>query len=198
MNRSSFAFILFFGLSSFAMAQAPAANPQPSLADFARQNREQKRVKAKTVVTNDTINTSKAPIPEIRTDSTDNSGDIVASISRFKDSHTAQETEAAVKEWFDGEDSQLAYEYSSTGQRTTPSWARYGSTDPAPTTYQQYNERMLAQARADELNQQSVQQSAERRENLKNRLLRVRSGIRGFGLAYEWFKVRCGNNDCRY
>lgn len=198
MNRSLFALIFFLGLTSLVLGQAPVGDGQPSLADFARKNREQKRVKAKTVFTNDSINTARGPIPELRTDATDNSSDIVAAISRFKDAHTPQETEAAVKEWFDGEDSQLAYEYSHSGERVAPAWNRYGSSDHAPTTYQQYNERMLAQARADQLNQQSFQQSAERRANLQSRLLKVRTGIRGLGLTYEWFKVRCGNSDCRY
>ena len=131
-------------------------------------------------------------------DAIDNSGEIVDAIARFKATHTVQETEAAVREWYEGEDSQLAYEYNRSSERSIPAWIQYGSSDNPPTTYKQYNERMLTQARAEEVNSQTLQQNAERRANLQSRFLKVRTGARGLGLAYDWFKVRCGNSDCRY
>jgi hypothetical protein len=179
------------------MAQAPAAAAQPSLAEVARQNREQKRPKAKVVYTEDTLSASKGPIPEIRADATDNSDEIVAAIDYFRSKHTAKETETVVRDWFDGEDSKLAYDYSQTEDMYRGSWP-YTSEDNYPTTPQQYRERELAANRAYSVRRQSVQESNDRRQHLQTRLGKVRTGIRRFGLNYEWFKVRCSNSDCSY
>jgi hypothetical protein len=186
--------VLFTGL---LLAQAPAAEPQPSLADVARQNREQKRPKAKVVFTEDTITASKGPIPEIRADLTDNSDDIVAAIEQFRSKHTAKETETAVRDWYDAEDSQLAYEYAQAEDMYRSSW-QYSSEDHNMVTPQQYRERELAANRAYSVKRQSVQESTERKQRLQSRLGKVRTGIRKIGLNYEWFKVRCSNADCNY
>jgi hypothetical protein len=186
--------VLFAGL---LLAQVPAAAPQPSLADVARQNREQKRPKAKVVVTEDTITASKGPIPEIRADATDNSDDIVAAIDYFRSKHTAKETETAVRDWFDSEDSKLSYDYSHSEDMYRGSWP-YSPEDRNMVTPQQYRERELAANRAYSVRQQSAQQSSERKQRLQSRLLNVRTGIRKIGLNYEWFKVRCSNADCSY
>jgi hypothetical protein len=179
------------------MAQAPAAEAQPSLADVARQNREQKRPKAKIVYTEETLTAAKGPIPEIRADVTDNSEEIVAAIEYFRSKHTAKETETTVKDWYDSEDSKLAYEYSQTEDMYRGSWA-YASEDNYPTTQQQYRERELAANRAYSVKRQSVQESSERKQRLQSRLGKVRTGIRKLGLNYDWFKVRCSNADCSY
>lgn len=186
--------VVFAGLS---LAQAPVADAQPSLAEVARQNREQKRPKARVVFTEETLTAAKGPIPEIRSDGNDNSDEIIAAIDQFRSKHTAKETETAVKDWYDAEDSKLAYEYSQTEDPYRGSWP-YSSEDRNMTTPQQYRERELAAARAYSVKQQSMQQSSERKQSLQSRLNKVRTGIRKFDLNYEWFKVRCGNSNCSY
>jgi hypothetical protein len=179
------------------MGQAPAVDERPSLAEAARQNREQKRPKARLVLTDETLAAAKGPIPEIRSDVTDNSEDIVAAIDYYRSKHTVKETEIVVRDWFDSEDSKLAYEYSQTEDIYRGSWP-YASEDNYPTTPQQYRERELAASRAYSVKRQSAQESSERKLRLQSRLNKVRMGIRKFGLNYEWFKVRCSNSDCSY
>jgi hypothetical protein len=192
------AFLSFCFVGSMA-SQVPTDDAQPSLAEIARQNREQKKPKSKTVITDETIAASKGPIPEIRVDGTDNSKEIIEDIGRFKAKHTIQETESAVRDWYESEDSQLAYEISNANIQNGSSWARYyGSQDKPPTTAKQSNERALTQARAYEVDRRSAALSGEIRAHLQTRLSAVRTGILRFGLSYDWFKVRCGNGDCSY
>jgi hypothetical protein len=199
MYRFLFIAALFLCFVGSIVAQAPTENSQPSLAEVARQNREQKKLKSRIVVTDETIAASKGPIPEIRVDATDNSKEIIEAIGRFKASHTVQETESAVRNWYESEDSQLAYEVERGNERDGSSWSRYyGSQDRPPSTAAQSNERQLTQARAYEVDRRSAARSTEIRAHLQTRLGAVRTGISRFGLNYEWFKIRCGNGDCSY
>jgi hypothetical protein len=199
MNRILIASTLLLCFATSLHAQAPAEGEQPSLAEVARQNREQKKAKSKIVITDETIAASKGPIPEIKENGTDNSKEIVAAVARFKSTHTAQETEAALHSWYDGEDSQLAYEYGQSQQNWDGSWTRYyGSQDRPPATYQQMQERQLTQARANDVDRRSQAVSTDMRVNLQSRLGKVREGVCALGLNYEWFKIRCSAADCSY
>jgi hypothetical protein len=188
--------VLFVGV---LMAQAPAADAQPSLADVARQTRQRNSGKAKTVITEETIAAAKGPIPEINADGVDNSKQIIAAIEQYKATHTPKETEEAVRDWYEGEKSQLEYEYQQSSPGSQSYWTYYyGSQDHSPTTQTQARERQLTEARASAVNQRSMMQSGERRSHIQNRLSLVRAGVLSLGLRYDWFKIPCGYADCSY
>jgi hypothetical protein len=93
----SWTFLLPFA----AFAQSDAQ--QDDVAEAARKAREKKSPHAKKIVTDDddTGVRTKVAFPELKTEGAANSDEIVAKVQEFKATHTPQETEAAVRAWFE-------------------------------------------------------------------------------------------------
>jgi hypothetical protein len=84
-------------------ALAQSDSQQDDVAEAARKAREKKTAHAKKVVTDDDDSgiKSKTSFPELKTDGATNNDEIVARVKEFKSTHTPQETEAAVRAWFE-------------------------------------------------------------------------------------------------
>jgi hypothetical protein len=99
---------------SFAQ-QSPAAPPLPEptftgadqpLGTVARNSKKQPDTHAKKVITEDNMNAM--PLPPLRMDSAENSDEVIAAIGEYKRTHTPDETEAAVRAWYERYDQDLA------------------------------------------------------------------------------------------
>jgi hypothetical protein len=90
-----------FLLPFAAFAQSDAQ--QDDVAEAARKAREKKATHARKVVTDDDDNIIKTKVafPELKTEGATNNDEIVAKVKEFKATHTPQETEAAVRAWFE-------------------------------------------------------------------------------------------------
>ena len=200
MKRIFVILIFLFNGVVICVAQSTNSDAQPSLADVARQTREMNKGKSKAVITDETIAASKGPIPEISVDGADNSRQVIAAIENYKATHNPKQTEEAVRDWYEGEKSQLEFSYQQSAAGSDSSyWTHYfGSQDHSPLTPKQAQERQLTEARASAVNQQSLRLNGERRSHLQNRLASVRAGVMALGLRYDWFKIPCANSDCSY
>jgi hypothetical protein len=91
--------IFLLPLAAFAQTDAQ----QDDVAEAARKAREKKTARAKKIVTDDDDNgiKTKVAFPELKTEGAANSDEIVAKVKEFKAAHTPQETEAAVRAWFE-------------------------------------------------------------------------------------------------
>lgn len=101
--RLAILFVLFSILLLPSASFAQDDTQQDDVAAAARKAREKKATHAKKVVTDDDDSgiKTKVAFPELKTEGPANSDEIVAKVKEFKAAHTPQETEAAVRGWFD-------------------------------------------------------------------------------------------------
>jgi hypothetical protein len=81
-------------------AVAPAADQSASVAAAARSSKKP-AVHAKKIVDDDDMALHHGPIPRLIIEGSDNTAEIIAAIKRYKESHTPQQTEKALHDWFD-------------------------------------------------------------------------------------------------
>jgi hypothetical protein len=102
--------LAFALLLSVAAAQQPTpvapAAPEPTatgtdepLGTMVRNSKKQSAMRAKKVITEDDMDGLANKLPRIRMDAAENSDEIVAAIGEYKQSHTPEETEAAIQAW---------------------------------------------------------------------------------------------------
>src|SRR5438270_9839476 len=110
---------LFFSLSSLAAAQSTppssmsAPPPQaPSsdkpIAAAVRESKTQKNARAKKVFTDDDMDANTGPLPKLKMEGIDNTDQIIAEIGNYRKTHTAEQPEEVLHDWYDEYDSQLA------------------------------------------------------------------------------------------
>jgi len=81
-------------------AVAPAADQSASVAAAARSSKKP-AVHAKKIIDDDDMALHHGPIPRLMIEGSDNTAEIIAAIKRYKESHTPQQTEKALHDWFD-------------------------------------------------------------------------------------------------
>ncbi len=188
----AFATLIVMGSTSLAQGSS-SASTDASLAEAARRLRPQKSVHPDKVFTGDEVEENDGPLPRLHAEGDDNSGDIVAAIVRYKETHSAAETEKTIHEWYDRFDQALA---SAIQENIDLNAEWFGSPANPYAQCQQGPELAACQKRAgDAINRtQDVHKQIKANENLigriQQRFLSVRRGIRQSGLAYSWFKVR--------
>jgi hypothetical protein len=98
------------GCSVMALAQSQpvAPTPEPSsgtaspLAAAATSAKAQKTAHAaKKVFTDDDMEANAGPLPRLKMDGPDNGDEIVAAITKYKETHTQEQTEQVVQTWYD-------------------------------------------------------------------------------------------------
>ena len=198
-----------------AMAQAPSsastptpapatpATPQPkkeelSLADLARAARKGKptplAASGKVMVTNDNLQPrAKLLFDDIDLER-DNSDALIAAMLSYKRLHTPAETENAIREWYQLQDS---YMQNLVNQRDAlQATAQGNGRSSYPRNSAAYRE-YEAQAMRQMQNQQDAYEQSRKVGILLGRLqqglIKVRGGIQRENLRYDWFKILNGN-----
>jgi hypothetical protein len=174
--------------SSAACAQ-DSAQQEKSLGEVAREAKKSPTPKAKIVVTDDsnTLKSHPNPIPAIFKDGLDNSDDILAAILDYKAKHNEDETAAAVKAWYDENDSRL--------KDAIVENARIESAVRPPySTPEQY--KAIVAERLHDL--QLRRENGLLMARIQNTFIKVRNGLIAHGMKYPWFKIRCGNGNCSF
>ena len=183
--------LLFSCLAVFAQ--------EDSVADAARKTHASAS-KAKTLITDETLNYDHGPLPEMNIDGVDNSDDIINAIKKYKENHTPDETEVAVRGWYDRYDMmfQKAFDENTAIRARIQDRAAH----PPSLIYREEAEayRRIDEIRRDEMmadlqNQRKVQKNGLLEARIQQTLQKVRTGIGAFGLRYEWMKIRFGNGN---
>src|SRR5882724_4945604 len=124
-------FLIFFALAIVSAAggqstppSSLAAPPQtPSsdkpIAAAVRDSKTQKNPHAKKVFTDDDMDATSNPLPRLKMDGIDNTDQIIAEIGSYRRTHTPEETEQVLHDWFDEYDSQLRAPIEDTQSRST-------------------------------------------------------------------------------
>jgi hypothetical protein len=85
-----------------------AQEPIKSLGEIAREAKKNKAVRAKAVITEETLSGQEGPLPKLSLEGPENNRDIVLVIGDYKARHTDQQTEQMVHHWYSESDSMLA------------------------------------------------------------------------------------------
>src|SRR5579863_8996041 len=93
---------------SSAAADQTSSDTSNSLAAAARKAKATNHAHAKKVFTDDDMEAQAGPFPRMKMDGAGNDDEILSAISKYKLTHTPQQTEEAVRSWFDRYDQELA------------------------------------------------------------------------------------------
>lgn len=182
--------------SSAAADQNSSSDTGNSLAAAARKAKAANPAHAKKVFTDDDMETQAGPFPRLKMDGAGNDDEILAAISKYKLTHTPQQTEDAVRSWFDRYDQELAAAMKSNLDTVSLRNANLTNGYELCQQVQDYEDYAHCQSR-----QASEQRGAQHDRNeintnnnvvmrIQHSFTNIRVGLNQNGLHYEWFKVR--------
>jgi hypothetical protein len=189
---------------SVAQAQHPAstlASPtipdeDASPAQVARDKKAQKNTHAKKVVTDEDMEGSAGPLPRLRMDGAENGDEIVAAITDFRMTHTQEQTESAVRIWFDRYDEMLAAAIRENLDTKTLRETNYRNgyeLCQESQDYAQCHARQMAELRGARIDQIEMTKNSNLEVRIQHAFLKIRNGLMKSGLRYDWFRVRTTN-----
>ena len=177
--------------------QQSAAQSVP-LGDLARESRHQAGAHSRQVITEENlIPARKTLFPDITLEE-DNSEAIVASMVAYRYSHTPEETENAIRDWYGDQDYALAsvmrgiqqLQQQQTDRQQRVSDYNYYTPGDDPIDYNRIREQQRTAARATRLDQNAIQRNTRVAQRLQDGMNRVRAGLQRVRIYYPWFKVR--------
>ena len=189
-------------ICSAQTSSSPSSPPQSSdpnsVAAAVRDSKAQKTSHAKKVITDDDLTSvATGPFPRLKMDSLDNSDQIIREIGNYKKTHTAEETEQAVHDWFHEYDDQLFTAIQDNKNRSIlmqENQANGNDLCQESGDYEQCRNRQISEARGARNDWQVMARNNALIHRLQNALMKIRNGIAFFGLRYDWFKVRTTND----
>src|SRR5579864_998414 len=209
-SRSSYFSILVFSLLAFAnlngLAQTSAQQSQSaqtssdspaSLADMVRGSKAQKNAHARKVLTDEDMEASTGPLPRLKMDGAENADEVVAAISAYKAKHTPEETEKAVRLWYERYDEMLAAAIQENLDLKTlrdENLSNGYELCQQSQDYEHCQNRRMAEARGARHDQAEMAQNSNLMVRIQHSFSKVRNGLQQNNLHYDWFKIRTTNN----
>jgi hypothetical protein len=175
----------------------PTSSSDKTVAGAVRDSKAQKSPHAKKVFTDEDMDVSTGPLPRLKMDGIDNTDQIVAEIGEYKKTHTPEQTEQAVHDWYDEYDSQLAAAIRDNldrgvlmqeNQANGYDLCRQGG------DYEKCANRQMAEAVGARNDQATMARNNALIHRLQNAFMKIRGGMMQYNLHYPWFKVRTTNN----
>jgi hypothetical protein len=210
MSRSKTLFLilsLFVGSQPLSIGQQQESSSSPadsssqtnaSLGDVAKEAKKRKeavKTHAKKLITNEELGSSHGPLPAMKFNE-DNSGEVIDAIERYHGSHTPQETEDAVRKWYDEYDEVLAaairQNTAESARRSDTIYNGYWGCEDSP-NYETCVVRRRTESRGLHDDQWAQRNDGYTVGHIQTQFMTVRSAIARFGLRYSWFKVRNPN-----
>lgn len=170
-----------------------AQDSEPSLAEAARKAAGPS--KARIVIDDETLRVSRGPIPDMNIEGVDNSDEIIKAIDTFRRSHTASETEQAIRSWYDHHDALFQHALDENSDIRTRRQDRAADLQRYPDDWKRLQERRSTELHSELQDQRSMQKNGLLMARIQQTFQRVRNGIQGFGLKYDWMKIRFGNGN---
>src|SRR5690348_7777114 len=204
-SRSNCFFILVFFSLAFnslnGLAQTSAQQPQSaqtssdsgtSLADIVRGSKAQKSAQAKKVLTDEDMEVSAGPLPRLKMDGAENADEVVAAISAYKAKHTPEETEKAVRIWYERYDEMLAAAIQENLDLKTLREENLNNGFELCQQSQDYEHcqnRRMAEARGARHDQAEMAKNSNLMVRVQHSFSKVRNGLQQNNLHYDWFKI---------
>lgn len=193
-----FAVLQSVGQDNAAACQVPApdsTSSQGSIADAARQSKAQTK-RARKVVTDDELDATASPLPRLKLEGPENGSEVVAAITKYKLSHTAEQTEAVVRAWY--ERYQQMYEAAiqqNENVRAIQSANLNNDNDLCQAgqdngDYMECQKRRIVEQRGARTDQVVMSKNYAIQNRIQQAFLTIRSGLFQTNLRYDWFKIR--------
>jgi hypothetical protein len=203
--RCPLAISLLLGCSVIALAQnqpAPASAPAQSseaaspLAAAANKAKAQKTAHAKKVFTDDDMEANAGPLPRLRMDGPENGDEIVTAITKYKETHTPEQTEQAIRTWYDRYDEMLVATIQENRDMAALSSANMSNASELCQQSQDW-EHCQSRQMADQRGNRTDQTQMIKNSALMMRIQRVFQKVRGSlmmnNLHYSWFRIQTNN-----
>jgi hypothetical protein len=171
-------------------------SPDASIAAAARNSKNTKGTRAKKVFTDEDMEATAGPLPRLKMDGAENSDEVVAAIAHYKGNHTAEQTEQAVRIWYDRYDQMLSAAIQSNLDIKTIRQANVTNVEDLcqeSRDYQQCETRRMAEYRGLRDDQTEIANNVALEVRLQHALNKVRIGLGRNNLRYDWFKLRTTN-----
>jgi hypothetical protein len=188
-----------------AQSPAPTSQPQPpttytnsetSIAAAARDAKAQKAGHAKKVVTDEDMEATAGPLPRLKMDGAENADEVIAAIVDYKSSHTPEQTEKAVRIWYDRYDEMFAGAIQENADMTVLRNANSSNgydLCQESGDYQQCHYRQMAEQRGARNDQVKMMKNNQLEVRIQHAFGNVRNGLMQNHLHYDWFKIRTTN-----
>jgi hypothetical protein len=193
---------LLLGSSALALAQSqPAAASPPEqssapaspLAAAASNAKVQKTGHAKKVFTDDDMEANAGPLPRMKMDGPENGDEIVAAITKYKETHTPEQTEQAIRTWYDRYDEMLVATIQENRDMATIGSVNLSNGNELCQQSQDY-EHCQSRQMADQRGSRTDQTQMIKNNALMMRIQRVFQKVRGAlmmnNLHYSWFRIQ--------
>lgn len=193
---------LLLGSSALALAQSqPAAASPPAqssapaspLAAAASSAKAQKTGHAKKVFTDDDMEANAGPLPRMKMDGPENGDEIVAAITKYKETHTPEQTEQAIRTWYDRYDEMLVATIQENRDMATIGSVNMSNGNELCQQSQDY-EHCQSRQMADQRGSRTDQTQMIKNNALMMRIQRVFQKVRGAlmmnNLHYSWFRIQ--------
>jgi hypothetical protein len=167
-----------------------------SPAQAARDKKAQKTNHAKKIITDEDLETSAGPLPRLKMDGPENGDEVVAAIATFRMTHTPEQTEAAVRLWYDRYDEMLAAAIRENLDTKTLRETNYRNgyeLCQESQDYAQCHARQMAELRGARIDQLEMTKNTNLEVRIQHAFLKIRNGLTKNGLHYDWFRVRTTN-----
>ena len=170
-----------------------AQDDSPSLADAARKAKESKPV-AKKVITEETLEVDRGPIPALNVDGRDNISDVVKAIGEYKFKHTLEETEQLVREWYNRYDHMMQRASDENAEIRSRQQDRRIQFREYPRDPKQYREQVLTEARSAAQDEKLLRQNGLLAGRIQSAFYKVKTELNSkYRLNYEWLKPSSQN-----
>ncbi|HET7890913.1 MAG TPA: hypothetical protein VFL34_05285 [Candidatus Sulfotelmatobacter sp.] len=198
------AVVLASSTRSSAQAQHPAsalASPtvsedDASPAQAARDKKARNTTRAKRIVTDEDMAIKAGPLPGLKMDGAENGDEVVAAINAFRITHTPEQTESAVRIWYDRYDEMLAaairQNLDTKSLRETNYRNGYELCQESQDS-EQCHARQMAELRGARIDQMEMTKNSNLEVRIQHAFLKVRNGLAKNGVRYDWFRVRTTN-----
>jgi len=130
-------------------------------------------------------------------DGAENADEVIAAIAKYKATHTPQQTEEAVRIWYDRYDQMLQ---AAIQQNQDVQALRNANTSNGyelcqeSQDYVQCRNRQMAEQRGAQSDAREMMQNNNLVVRIQHSFMKVRNGLQMNSLHYEWFKIRTTNN----
>jgi hypothetical protein len=182
---------------STVSAQPQTSTSDQSIAGAVRDSKAQKAPHAKKVFTDEDMDAATGPLPKLKMDGIDNTDQIISEIGNYKKTHTPEQTEQAVHDWYDEYDSQLAAAIRDNLDRATLMQENQSNgydLCQQGGDYEKCAKRQMSEAVAARNDQSTMTRNNALIHRLQNAFSKIRNGIFQYNLRYSWFKIRTTNN----
>jgi hypothetical protein len=172
-------------------------NSDKPVAAAVRDSKAQKNSHAKKVFTDDDMDATASPLPRLKMDGIDNTDQIIAEVGNYRRTHTPEETEQVMHDWYDEYDSQLRAAIEDNQSRSTlmQENQRNGyELCQQGGDYEKCAKRQMSEAVGARNDQTAFARNNAAIHRLQQAFMKIRNSQFPFNQHYAWFKIRTTNN----